>query len=132
MARRKKPPALGLHVSVLHPATMERRDRFRNDPESAYSPEEIDADGHMIDYEVSPWGGQELLNLSIRRGMSPVAASALLRKLADLIDRHGELLNARQGVMGNFTRDGDAERSPHSLDDLYDDFGDIPNLPKPE
>jgi hypothetical protein len=112
---------------------MDRRDRRPHDPEAFYGPENIDPDGHFIDYDVSPWSTQQLLSLSMRRGMSPAAASALLRKLADLIDRHGELLSARQGARGNFSRDGDLLRHPlFSNEDLYDDFGDIDitKLPK--
>jgi hypothetical protein len=57
----------------------------------------------------------------------------MLRKLAERIERNGWLMNARQGTSGTFDADGVAEKCDIlSLDDNYDDFGNLKERPPAE
>jgi hypothetical protein len=119
---RRKPPNLGLWLLVRHPES-----------EYGYIPPvgkdgkpvaEGDADGHLIHFSMDAWKGEALADVQVRRGMAAPAAAALLRKLADLIERTPALMTARQGVSGWTNRDGEAEVCDlMSLD--YDDFGNL-------
>lgn len=85
---------------------------------------EVDADGDHVHFEMVPMGGDSLLWLTIRRGTTPELASISLRKIADLIDRHGrKLLNLAEGNEGSFSSDGDVVSGPLRL--RYDANGDI-------
>jgi hypothetical protein len=50
---------------------------------------DLDADDEYVHFEMSPMRGDSLLWLTLRRGITPERASLSLRKIADLIDRHG-------------------------------------------
>ena len=68
--------------------------------------------------------GESLLWLTIRRGTTPEAASAALRKIADLIDRHGDMLLALlKGDRGSFRHNGEIMEGPLKL--KYDNNGDL-------
>jgi hypothetical protein len=89
---------------------------------------ELDADGDHVHFEMVPMGGDSLLWLTIRRGTTPELAASSLRKIANLIDRHGlELLHLIEGDEGSFGSKGDVISGPLRLD--YDANGDliIPN-----
>jgi hypothetical protein len=91
---------------------------------------EMDADGDHVHFEMVPMEGDSLLWLTVRRETSPQAAAAALRKIADLLDRHGpRVLNLMQGASGSFASDGGLVDGPLRLG--YDDNGDlvIPQLP---
>ncbi len=85
---------------------------------------EVDADGDHVHFEMVPMGGDSLLWLTIRRGTTPELAATSLRKIADLIDRHGlSLLTMPQGGEGSFTSGGDIVAGPLRLE--YDEHGDL-------
>lgn len=59
---------------------------------------DLDADGEYVHFEMSPIDGDSLLWLTLRRGITPERAATSLRKIADLIDRHGlALLDVLEG-----------------------------------
>jgi len=85
---------------------------------------EVDADGDHVHFEMVPMGGDSLLWLTIRRGLTPELAAASLRKIADLIDRHGQrLLNLLEGNAGSISAAGEVVSGPLRLD--YDENGDL-------
>jgi hypothetical protein len=85
---------------------------------------ELDADGDHIHFEMVPMGGDSLLWLTLRRGITPELAATSLRKIADLIDRHGQgLLNLLEGSEGSISAAGDIVSGPLRL--TYDENGDI-------
>jgi hypothetical protein len=85
---------------------------------------EIDADGDHVHFEMVPMGGDSLLWLTVRRGIGPELAASSLRKIADLIDRHGErLLTLLEGVQGSIDAGGDMVSGPLRL--TYDEHGDM-------
>ena len=53
---------------------------------------QVDVDNENVHFEMVPAGREFMLWLTIRRGISPQLASASLRKIADLIDHHGQVL----------------------------------------
>jgi len=114
-----RPKDLGLEVYVSHPTSSA-------DPriQTGYEDRELDHDGHNISYEMSPMPGEDLVVLTIRRGMATTAAASLLRKLADLLERHGgTLLNMPRGGEGFFDSTGEMVADP--LQVKYDENGDI-------
>jgi hypothetical protein len=85
---------------------------------------EVDADQDHVHFEMVPMRGDSLLWLTIRRGTTPQLASASLRKIAALIDRHGEkILNLPQGEEGSFNSEGGVVEGPLRLG--YDEHGDL-------
>ena len=85
---------------------------------------EFDVDGDHVHFEMVPMGGDSLLWLTIRRGITPKLAATSLRKIADLIDRHGqEVLNLFEGNEGSFGAEGDLISGPLRL--AYDENGDL-------
>jgi hypothetical protein len=85
---------------------------------------EVDADGDHVHFEMVPMGGDSLLWLTVRRGITPELAASSLRKIADLIDRHGhELLNLLEGNRGSIDSAGDVVSGPLRL--AYDENGDL-------
>jgi hypothetical protein len=71
-----------------------------------------------------PMGGDSLIWLTMRRGISKELASSSLRKIADLIDRHGtQLLNQPHGYEGSVDTAGGIVSGPLRLD--YDENGDL-------
>ncbi len=89
---------------------------------------ELDADGDHVHFEMVPMQGDSLLWLTIRRGTPPKLASSSLRKIADLIERHGDrVLTLLQGGEGSFSATGEMISGPLRLE--YDAHGDlvIPN-----
>jgi hypothetical protein len=85
---------------------------------------ELDADGDHVHFEMVPMGGDSLLWLTIRRGISPQLAASSLRKIAGLIERHGSsLLQLVEGSEGSINSEGDVVSGPLRLD--YDANGDL-------
>ena len=85
---------------------------------------ELDADGDHVHFEMVPMGGDSLLWLTIRRGTTPQLAASSLRKIANLIDRHGfALLNLTEGNEGSVGSKGELISGPLRLD--YDEHGDL-------
>jgi hypothetical protein len=85
---------------------------------------ELDADGDHVHFEMVPMGGDSLLWLTIRRGITSELAASSLRKIADLIERHGlELLNLKEGDEGSIAATGEVISGPLRLD--YDENGDL-------
>src|SRR6187200_647410 len=69
---------------------------------------ELDADGDHVHFEMVPMGGDSILWLTLRRGITPELAATSLRKIADLIERHGlEVLKLPEGGEGSVGRDGE-------------------------
>jgi hypothetical protein len=70
----------------------------------------VDADGHEVCFEMAPMPGDAVAWVTLRRGVSPGAAAALLHKLATLLERHGgRLLNLPRGAEGAFDGEGQPE-----------------------
>jgi len=85
---------------------------------------ELDADGDHVHFEMVPMSGDSMLWLTIRRGTNPALAAGSLRKIADMIDRHGEqVLTLLQGGEGSFSTRGEIVSGPLRLD--YDENGDL-------
>ena len=121
---------LGLEIRLQRPSheDAERIPETR-DPEGRVIYPELDSDGDHIHFEMVPMGGDSLLWLTMRRGISADLAASSLRKIADLLDRHGgHLLNEPRGYEGSMNTTGGVVSGPLRLD--YDEHGDlvIPSL----
>jgi hypothetical protein len=128
-SRSEKSKGLGLELFLQRP---EHDDAARipvaHDEAGRSVYPELDADGDHVHFEMVPMDGDSLLWLTIRRGTTPQLAASSLRKIANLIDRHGpELLNLAEGNEGSVGSKGDLISGPLRLD--YNDNGDliIPN-----
>jgi hypothetical protein len=125
MRRDKDREILGLEFTLQRPGSEEasRIPSTRDDLGNAIYPE-LDADGDHVHFEMVPMSGDSLLWLTVRRGISPPLAASSLRKIADLIDRHGDgLLQLMQGNEGSFSTTGDLISGPLRL--AYDENGDL-------
>jgi hypothetical protein len=116
---------LGLELSIQRPdADARGRIPTSRDLEGKILYPEVDADGDHVHFEMVPMGGDSLLWLTIRRGLTPRLAAASLRKIADLIDRHGEkLLQMLEGNEGSVSSQGELVPGPLRLG--YDEHGDL-------
>ena len=84
---------LGLNFSLQRPTTSDLKQiPVTRDHDGKVIYPEVDADGDHVHFEMVPMEGESLLWLTMRRGTTPEVASAALRKIADLIDRHGQRL----------------------------------------
>jgi hypothetical protein len=120
MATRKKPRSLGFSLVVIHESSYDALSAKLREALTS----EIDAEGHHTTYEMGPMAGDYLLDLTIRRGVSARTAAALLRKLADRLERHGgALLSMPQGGEGFFNDRGEPEADPLPLP--RDENGDV-------
>jgi hypothetical protein len=125
MSDQQNTEKLGLNLSLQRPMTsdLEQIPVTRDKAGNVIYPE-LDADGDHLHFEMVPMGGESLLWLTMRRGTTPELASASLRKIADLIDRHGQkLLTLLEGNKGSFNAEGDVVSGPLRLG--YDENGDI-------
>jgi len=116
---------LGLEFSIQRPGTA-AVGRIPNEkgPAGQVLYPEVDADGDHVHFEMVPMGGDSLLWLTIRRGLTPQLAASSLRKIADLIDRQGDrLLQLLEGSEGSLSAGGDLVPGPLRLD--YDENGDL-------
>jgi len=134
MKSSKKNERLGLELFVQRPDAEDAK-RIPVTPYGTACPiyPELDADGDHVHFEMVPMGGDSLLWLTIRRGISPQIAAASLRKIANLLDRHGlDVLNLTEGSEGSVSAAGDVISGPLRLD--YDENGDliIPHEPSSE
>ncbi len=123
--RRQRSDELGLELFLQQPDSQEMAQLpvSRDDDGNVIYPE-LDADGHHVHFEMVPMRGDSMLWLTIRRGTAPGLAATSLRKIADLIDRHGlKLLNLFEGNEGSFSSDGEVVSGPLRL--KYDDNGDL-------
>jgi hypothetical protein len=121
----KKTDRLGLELFLQRPATDEaqRIPVTRDDAGRVVYPE-LDADGDHVHFEMVPMGGDSLLWLTIRRGITPELAATSLRKIATLIERHGlEVLQLPEGGEGSIGQQGELISGPLRLD--YDENGDL-------
>jgi hypothetical protein len=116
---------LGLGVWLQRPDQQDRSRiaEARDDMRNIVYPE-LDADGDHIHFEMVPMGGDSLMWLTMRRGTTPELAVASLRKIADLIERHGTtILNLPEGKEGAVDSDGELIPGPLRLS--YDENGDL-------
>jgi hypothetical protein len=116
---------LGLELSLQRPgsASVGRIPTVKGPSGQVLYPE-VDADGDHVHFEMVPMGGDSLLWLTIRRGLTPKLAASSLRKIADLIDRHGErLLQLFEGSEGSLSAGGELVSGPLRL--KYDENGDL-------
>lgn len=116
---------LGLELFLQRPGTDDanRIPTTRGDDGEQLYPE-LDADGDHVHFEMVPMGGDSLLWLTIRRGTPPDLAVDTLRKIADLIERHGDrVLTLPQGGEGSFSANGEVISGPLRL--AYDNNGDL-------
>ena len=116
---------LGLELFLQRPKA-EQASKIPTSSDAASAPlyPEFDADGDHVHFEMVPMGGDSLLWLTIRRGTMPELAATSLRKIADLIDRHGQqVLNLLEGNEGSFGSEGELISGPLRLD--YDENGDL-------
>jgi hypothetical protein len=125
MTEEKNPEKLGLSLSLQRPEADDlERIPFSRDAAGTVVYPEVDADGDHVHFEMVPMSGESLLWLTMRRGTTPELATSSLRKIADLIDRHGErLLMLFEGNEGSFDAEGDVVSGPLRLD--YDENGDL-------
>jgi hypothetical protein len=125
MANPAESRELGLELVLQHPAAGDatRIPTTRGKNDTVLYPE-LDADGDHVHFEMVPMEGTSLLWITIRREIPPALAAQSLRKIADLIDRHGEeLLSRRQGDVGSFSSEGQVVDGPLRLG--YDENGDM-------
>lgn len=125
MTKKKQSNGLGLELFLQRPESVDAAriptDRG-NEGQQLYP--ELDADGDHVHFEMVPMSGDSLLWLTIRRGTEPALAASSLRKIADLIDRHGDqVLTLLQGGEGSFSTRGEMVSGPLRLD--YDENGDL-------
>ncbi len=116
---------VGFELILQHPDStdLEKIPKSRG-PEGEIIYPEMDGDGDHVHFEMVPMGGKSLLWLTIRRGTTPEAVSASLRKIADLVDRHGDMVLAlRKGSQGSFLHNGEILAGPLNL--KYDENGDL-------
>jgi hypothetical protein len=121
----------GLEVILQRPEATDadRIPRSRSDQDEVLYPE-MDADGDHLHFEMVPMGGDSLLWLTVRRETAPHVAAASLRKIADLLDRHGQkVLNLAEGASGSFDSEGGVVDGPLRLG--YDENGDLVIPPGP-
>jgi hypothetical protein len=125
MTDEKHRDRLGLEFSIQRPDADARcRIPTARDSAGKILYPEVDADGDHVHFEMVPMGGDSLLWLTIRRGLSPQLAASSLRKIADLIDRHGEkLLQLLEGKEGCLSAQGELLSGPLRLG--YDENGDL-------
>ena len=119
------PQQLGLELFLQRPdqRSVERIQQSREEEGDPVIPE-VDADGDHVHFEMVPMNGDSLLWLTIRRETTPDLAASSLRKIADLIDRHGsKLLNLLPGKQGSFSTTGNLLAGPLRL--AYDAHGDL-------
>lgn len=126
---RKSPPSLSLFLGVSHPESQPAREgKVLGDDGSiidaqTYEEMQADADGDVIDYAMREAESDlALVRVELRHGVSRMYAARVLRKLADTISRHPDLLAARQGEEGTFK---DGQPVPSILQCTYDDFGNL-------
>jgi hypothetical protein len=132
MAQGQQPERLGLEFTLQRPEPNEidRIPESRDHSGRVLYPE-VDADGDHVHFEMVPMGGDSLLWLTVRRGIGPELAASSLRKIADLIDRHGEkLLKLIEGNQGSIDAGGDIVSGPLRLS--YDEHGDLVVPGEPE
>ena len=125
MAKSAEPRELGLELVLQHPTVEDatKIPTIRGENDSVLYPE-LDADGDHVHFEMVPMEGTSLLWITIRRETSPALAAQSLRKIADLIDGHGDQLFARQeGDVGSFSTEGQVVDGPLRLG--YDENGDM-------
>jgi hypothetical protein len=85
---------------------------------------QVDVDNENVHFEMVPAGSEFMLWLIIRRGISPQLASTSLRKIADLIDHHGQLLlGLLKDKQSCLNSDGEPNLGSQRLD--YDDKGNL-------
>ena len=117
-----KPDKLGLELFLQRP-TEEEAQRIpvaRDDAGRPMYPE-LDADGDHVHFEMVPMGGDSILWLTLRRGISPRLAAMSLRKIADVIERHGlTVLQLPEGGEGSIGKHGELVSGPLRLD--YDEM----------
>jgi hypothetical protein len=121
----KKTDRLGLELFLQRPA-WEQAQRIPITHDDAGHPlyPELDADGDHVHFEMVPMGGDSILWLTLRRGIRPKLAATSLRKIADLIERHGaEVLQLPEGSEGSIGKHGELITGPLRLD--YDENGDL-------
>lgn len=125
MPAEEHPERFGLSFSLQHPlkSDLEKIPPTRDKDGNVIYPE-VDADGDHVHFEMVPMGGESMLWLTMRRGTTPEVAANSLRKIADLIDRHGQrLLTLMEGKEGSFDKQGEVISGPLKLD--YDENGDL-------
>jgi hypothetical protein len=124
MPAEQYPEKLGLSLSLQRPEKSDLQQiPATRDKEGRVIYPEVDADGDHVHFEMVPMGGESMLWLTMRRGTTPEVASASLRKIADLIDRHGQVLTMVVGKEGSFDAQGEIISGPLRLD--YDENGDL-------
>jgi hypothetical protein len=124
MARKKKPKALGLFLEVFHPDSM---DWPEDGPRNPYA-EQQDDDGFATCFEMAEMAGQNLIALSVRRGVSRQLAGRLLRKIAECIEHNEiDLLALTRGIEGHITNDGGVEASDWAAG-CFDDDGNLTEI----
>jgi hypothetical protein len=125
MENEKHSDQLGLELSIQRPdVDAVGRIPTARDADGKVLYPEVDADGDHVHFEMVPMGGDSLLWLTIRRGLTPTLAASSLRKIADLIDRHGEkLLQMFEGHEGSLSAEGELLPGPLRLG--YDENGDL-------
>src|SRR5262249_13193588 len=107
--RAREPWATGLDILVRHPGS----------EAGCWAPAApgADADGHVVSYEGDVMLSDAVRGVTLRPGTPGACAAALLRKLADRLEQHGDcLLGLARGSKGTFTPGGEpeADRGPRA------------------
>jgi hypothetical protein len=104
--RSKKPQDGIVEIRVYHPQSEDPPTIPDKMPDYEKVFEELflpDEDGHSITFQVVKGPMGSLAEVHMQPGISPQTAAALLRKLAGLLERHGQtVLNLSIGEEGRF------------------------------
>lgn len=140
--RKTKPTKLGCTLNVLHlPSLIEPpeglsgtgtdREKFYLDGSidsgTGYRENKItDENDCLYSFKVAPMAGDCIIEIEIRNGVYAAEATRIIRKIADMLDQHGEkLLTMRMGNSGKIRAEGEFELNMSTNEADYDNNDDL-------